>query len=330
MFSKGDQIMKTKLLLALPLAALVLTGCGNRQSAEKTDFKIGICQLGTHPALDKATEGFMAAVKEGLGEEHVEFDLQDAAFDSGTCITINNSFVSKKVDLIMANATPALQAAYNSTTTIPILGTSVTEYGIALDLKNFDQTKGTGENVSGTSDLAPLAEQAQMIKDVFPSAATVGLLYCSAEPNSLYQVGVMETELAARGVATTRISFSDSNDLSTVLSGLIDPVDVIYVPTDNTCASSAETIHSICSSHNKPVVAGEEGICAKAGAVTLSISYEVIGRKTGQMAVDILKNKADIGKMAIQYDTNPVKKYNPTICTELGLTPPEGYVAIEA
>ncbi len=313
---------KTKLLFIAPLLALAMTGC-NRSSK----LTIGICQLAPHDALDAATKGFMDAVIEGLGEDNVEFDLQNAAGDSATCTTIANSFVSKNVDLIMANATPSLQAAYNSTTTIPILGTSITEYGVALGLEDFDGT--VGGNVSGTSDLAPLDEQADMLVEVFPSAAKVGLLYCSAEANSLYQVQVVGQELQEKGLTTTNLPFADSNDLSAVLSGSISDLDVLYIPTDNTCASCTSTIHSICSENKVPVVAGEEGLCKGCGAITLSISYYNLGVKTGEMAVEILKDGADISTMPIAYDENPVKKYNPEICEELGITVPDGYEAIE-
>ena len=312
---------KTKLLLALPLIALSLAGCGGKKKVT-----IGICQLVQHAALDAATQGFMDAVKEGMGEENVTFDLQNASGESALCTTIANSFVSKGVDLIMANATPALQAAYNTTTTIPILGTSITEYGTALHLENFNGT--VGDNVSGTSDLAPLDEQAQMVKDVFPTAEKVGLLYCSAEANSLYQINVVEHELQSKGLTTERISFADSNELSTVLSAKAGSLDVLYIPTDNTCAACTETINSICSTNNLPVVCGEEGLCKGCGVVTLSISYYNLGVKTGKMAAEILRDGKDISKMPIAYDENPVKKYNPTICEQLGMNPPEGYAPI--
>ena len=317
---------RTKLLLALPFIALALSGCNQRGWTGKK-VTIGICQLVTHDALDAATQGFMDAVKEGLGEDKVTFDLQNAAGDSAVCNTIVNSFAAKNVDLIMANATPALQAAYNRTTTIPILGTSITEYGTALDIADFNGT--VGGNVSGTSDLAPLDEQAQMVKDLFPTASKVGLLFCSAEANSLYQINVVERELQNKGFNTERLPFADSNELNMVLSGKSASLDVLYIPTDNTCASCTETIHAICSSNNLPVIAGEEGLCKGCGVATLSISYYNLGLKTGQMAVEILKDGKDISKMPIAYDEHPVKKYNPTICQELGITPPEGYAPIE-
>ena len=317
--------MKNKGLLMLSAFLALsasLTGCG--KNGKKT---IGICQLVTHDALDAATEGFKKAVIDGLGADNVVFDYQNADLDLNACSTIVNSFVSKNVDLIMANATPALQAAYNATTTIPILGTSITEYGVALGIKDFNGV--TNMNVSGTSDLAPLSEQAQMIVDVFPNAQKVGILYCSGEANSKYQVDVIKSELEQKNLQVSVMSFTDSNDLPTILRGGISGIDVLYIPTDNTCASNALTIDSICQERNIPVVAGEEGLCKECGAITLSISYYNIGLKTGQMAVEILKNGADIKTMPIAYDTNPVKKYNAEICQRLGITVPSGYSPIE-
>lgn len=308
------------------LALGINKGTVKSAKAAGESFKIGICQLVSHDALDAATKGFMDKVKEELGDS-VTFDLQNAAGDSGTCATIANSFVSQNVDLIMANATPALQAAANSTTTIPILGTSITEYGVALGIENFNGV--TGMNVSGTSDLAPLEEQAQMLIDVFPEAKKVGLLYCSAEANSLYQVNVVKAFFEKKGLSTKVMSFSDSNDISSVLTAGIKDIDALYIPTDNTCASSAGIIDSICSQKKLPVVAGEENLCKECGAITLSISYYNIGLKTGEMAVSILRDKADIKTMPIAYDEHPVKKYNPVIMERLGVKAPDGYTAIE-
>ena len=308
-------------LLVLPLMLGGLTSCG-----DNVKYKVGICQLVTHEALDAATQGFIDAVNEGLGTD-VKIDLQNAAGDSATCNTIVNNFVSKKYSLIMANATPALQAAANATTTIPILGTSVTEYGTALGIKDFSGV--TGFNVSGTSDLAPLDKQAEILHTVFPDANRIGLLYCSAEANSLYQVNEVDTKLKALGLSTVKMSFADSNDIASVLDSNLPNVDALFVPTDNTAAANAQIINTKCSAKNIPVFAGEEGLCKECGAITLSISYYKIGRKTGEMAVDILKNGADITKMKIEYDADYVKKYNPTICTALGITVPSDFVAIE-
>lgn len=320
-------------VLAVLMLAMCFVGCGeapaNSDANKNADGKytIGICQLVTHDALDAATNGFKEAVIEGLGEENVTFIEQNAAGDNNTCTTIVNDFVSKDVDLIMANATGALQAAYNSTETIPVLGTSITEYGVALGLENFNGT--VGGNVSGTSDLAPLDEQAQMIIDLVPTAKTVGLLYCSAEPNSKYQVEVVSKYLTDKGLTVKEFAFSTSADVAQVAEAAASASDAIYIPTDNTAASCAETINTVVLPTKTPIIAGEAGICKGCGIATLSISYEQLGRKTGEMAVEILKDGKDISTMAIAYDDAPVKKYNKTICDELGITPPEGYEVLE-
>lgn len=296
------------------------------EEAESTVYKIGIVQLVEHDALDAATEGFMQAVIDELGEDAVEFDVQNGQNDSNTCSTIANQFVSNNVDLIMANATPALQAAAAATADIPILGTSVTEYGVALSIDNFDGT--VGGNISGTSDLAPLDQQAAMITEWFPEAKSVGLIYCSAEANSQYQVDVVKAELEAAGLTATLYPFSDSNDLSSVCTTAAENSDVIYVPTDNTVAANTGIIDSICQPAGVPVIAGEEGICSGCGVATLSISYYDLGYTTGQMAVKILTEDADISTMPIEYTTT-TPKYNPAICEALEITPVDGYVAIE-
>ena len=291
-------------------------------------YVIGICQLVQHEALDAATQGFKDAVTEALGAENVTFDEQNASNDSATCATIINQFVSNNVDLILANATAPLQAAAQGTDTIPVLGTSVTEYGVALDIDNFDGLVGT--NVSGTSDLAPLDQQAAMLQELFPDAETVGLLYCSAEANSQYQVDTVQGYLEEMGYTCTQYSFSDSNDLSAVATTAAQESDVIYVPTDNTVASNTEIIRNICEPAQVPIIAGEEGICSGCGVATLSISYYDLGVATGNMAVQVLTGEADISEMPIEYAPEFTKKYNPELAEAMGVTIPDDYVAIEA
>ena len=323
-------------------AAAALTACGGSSAstaasstassaaasaaaADGQTYTIGICQLVQHAALDAATQGFQDVLTEEFGD-NVTFDLQNAQGDSATCATITNGFVSAGVDLIMANATPALQAAQAATDTIPILGTSVTEYGVALGLDNYDGT--VGGNVSGTSDLAPLGEQADMIVEWLPDVKNVGLLYCSAEANSQYQVDEVQKYLEAKGVTATQYAFSDSNDLSSVCQQAANENDALYVPTDNTVAANTGIVDGICRPAKKPVFTGEEGICSGCGVATLSISYYDLGRTTGEMAVKILKGEADISTMPIE-NTNVTKKYNKAICDDLVLTVPEGYEEIE-
>ncbi len=287
---------------------------------------VGICQLQQHEALDAATQGFKDALVAAFGDK-VTFDEQNAQGDSNTCSTIINSFVASDVDLILANATPALQAAQAGTNEIPILGTSVTEYGVALGIDDFSGT--VGGNISGTSDLAPLEEQAAMIQELFPDAKNVGLLYCSAEANSQYQVDTVKAALEDMGYSCEYYAFSDSNDLATIVTNAASASDVLYVPTDNTAASNAEIINNICQPAGVPIIAGEEGICKGCGVATLSISYYDLGTGTGDMAVRILSGEADISEMPIEYAPKFTKKYNKAICDALGVTIPEGYVAVE-
>lgn len=304
-----------------------LAACGSSAPAASGDdsFVVGICQLVQHPALDSATEGFKAALTEALGDK-VTFLEQNASGDSAACATICNQFVSEEVDLIMANATPALQAAAAATNHIPILGTSVTDYGTALGADDWTGVSGT--NISGTSDLAPLDGQAEIIKDLFPDAKTVGMLYCSGEPNSLFQAGVVQPLLEELGYKVSSFTFSDSNDVSAVTASACGECDVLYIPTDNTAASCAEAINNVALNAGVPIVAGEEGICAGCGAATLSISYFDLGFATGQMAVEILTEGADVSAMEVRFAPQFTKKFNPSVCDALGIAAPSDYEAI--
>ena len=299
-----------KKILAMVLALMMVLAAS---AMAEESYNIGICQLVQHVALDDATRGFKDALTAKLGDK-VSFDERNASNDITNCSIISNDFAANGVDLIMANATPALQAAMNATIDIPILGTSITDYGTALGMDNW--TGVTGMNVSGTSDLAPLTEQAQMMIDTLKlqSGAKVGLLYCSSEPNSQYQVDVVREYLTGKGLVCTDYKFSDSNVLATVTEKASSDCEAIYVPTDNTVASNTEIIKNIC---DKPIFAGEEATCKGCGYATLSISYYNIGKVTGEMAADILLGNADIEDMAIKYDASPVKKYNKAICDEL-------------
>ena len=316
--------MKKVFCLILALTMVFALAACSTAPAEKT-YRVGIVQLAQHPALDAATQGFMDTLKEKLGDK-VTFDNQNASGEIANCAIIVNGFVSDNVDLIMANATPAVQAAASATATIPVLGTSVTEYGTALNIDNFSGTVGT--NVSGTSDLAPLDEQAALIKEWFPDAATVGLLYCSAEANSIYQVKVMQEELTKLGYAVSLFSFNDTNDVASVTQTACDNVDVIYIPTDNIAANNTEAIANVVIPAGVPVVTGEESMCKGCGVATLSISYYDLGCQTGEMAYRILTGAEKVEAMPIAYAPNVTKKYNAANTAALGLTVPAGYEAI--
>ena len=295
-------------------------------AADGKVYNIGICQLVQHEALDAATQGFKDALVEKLGEGSVKFDEQNASGDSANCTTIVSGFVSTGVDLILANATAPLQAAAQATADIPVLGTSITDYATALDISDWTGT--VGNNISGTSDLAPLDQQAAMIQELFPDAKSVGLLYCSAEPNSVYQCDVIEGYLTEEGYTVARYAFTDTNDVTSVAQTAADNSDVIYIPTDNTAASNTEAIANVVIPAKVPVVAGEEGICSGCGVATLSISYYDLGYATGEMAAKILADGADVSAMPVEFAPNVTKKYNAANCEALGITQPSDYVAI--
>ena len=317
-----------KRIICLALAALMVlsafafTGCGEKKANDK--YVVGICQLVQHAALDAATQGFMDALNEALPGK-VEFQNKNASGEANNCATIVNGFVSDKVDLIMANATPALTAAVSATKDIPILGTSITAYGVALDIADFSGT--VGGNVSGTSDLADLSAQAAMITEWFPETKKVGLLFCSAEPNSRYQIEEVAKYLADKGVETKEFAFTDTNDVTAVTQAAADYADVIYIPTDNTAAANTEAIANVLVPAKVPAICGDEGICSGCGVATLSISYYDLGVTTGKMAAKILTGETDISKMPIEY-TSATKKYNASMCDALGIKPLDGYTAI--
>ena len=299
------------------------TASGTEAAADSKVYRVGICQLVQHEALDAATQGFKDALVEALGEGNVKFDEQNASGDSANCATIVNGFVSSNVDLILANATAPLQAAAQATADIPVLGTSVTDYATALDISDWTGT--VGGNISGTSDLAPLDQQAAMIQELFPDAKTVGLLYCSAEPNSVYQCDVIEGYLTQEGYTVARYAFTDTNDVTSVAQTAADNSDAIYIPTDNTAASNTEAIANVVLPAKVPVIAGEAGICEGCGIATLSISYYDLGVATGKMAAKILTGEADISQMPVEYAPQVTKMYNAANCEALGVTIPDGY-----
>ena len=311
------------ILLVLSMV-LCMASCGSEPAADGT-YKVGICQLVQHVALDAATEGFKAALTENLGDE-VTFVEHNASGDAATCVTICNQLVAEGVDLMMGNATAALQAAAAASATIPVVGTSITDYATALEIEGW--TGKTGTNITGTADLAPLDEQAAMIPELFPDAKNVGIVYCSAAPNSVYQANIVIAELEAMGLSCEVFTFADSNDVANVVSAACAASDVLYIPTDNTAASCAETINNVALPAGVPIISGEENACKGFGVATLSISYFDIGYIAGEMAAEILVNGANPGEMEIGYAPEVVKKYNADICAALGITVPENYVAI--
>ncbi len=329
--------MKLKKAAAILTAASMtasLAACGSSQSGTGSSesggsdgkYTIGLCQQMEHPALDAATQGFQDACKEKFGEENVQFDVQNAQGEQTMCSTIINNFISSDVDLILANATLPLQTAAQATANIPILGTSVTDFATALGIS--DWTGATGVNISGTSDLAPIEEQEDMLIELLPDVKTVGILYCSAESNSKYQAELFEAELKKDGIEYKEYTAADSNEIQSVVTNAVSECDAIYIPTDNTMASNTQIINNICLPAGVPIIAGEQGICSGCGIATLSIDYYDIGYRAGEMAYEILAEGADITTMEVETASQVTKMYNPAICEELGITIPEGYEAI--
>lgn len=333
--------MKKKLLSTLMATAMVLglVGCGNASSTQTasgstssteagTDGKvyhIGVCQLVEHEALDAATQGFQDALKDKLGENNVVFDVQNAQGEETNCATICTGFVSDNVDLILANATASLQAASAATNSIPIVGTSITDYATALNADDWNGTSGT--NITGTSDLAPLDQQEAMIKELVPDVTQVGIVYCSAEANSVFQANQIEAALEKDGIAYKEYSAADSNEIQSVVTKAASECDCLYVPTDNTMAANVDIIKNVTVPAGIPVIAGEEGICQGALA-TLSISYYDIGQAAGEMAYEILVNGKDPGTMEIEYASATTKEYNADVADALGITIPDDYVKL--
>ncbi len=303
------------------------TQAGKGSSSDGKTYTVGICQLVQHEALDAATQGFKDALTDKLGDR-VKFDEQNAAGDASTCSTICTTFATNNYDLILGNATAALQAASAATDTIPILGTSVTDYATALDMSDWTGT--TGKNISGTTDLAPLDEQANCIAELFPDAKNIGIIYCSSEPNSIYQSTTIKGYLEDKGYTVKEFTFSDSNDVSAVTQSACDASDVIYIPTDNTAASCTEAINNVASPAGTPIFAGEEGIAKGCGVATLSISYYDLGYTTGEMAYEILENGADVTTMEVKTAPKFTKEYIKDRADALNIKVPEDYEAISA
>ena len=303
-------------------AALALSGCG---STDETAYRIGIVQQDEHSSLDAATQGFEDKLMELLGEENVTFDYQNAQGEQANCTTIATKFVSDGCDLIVANGTTALQSAAAATADIPIVGTSVTDY-IAAGAVNSNEKPG--RNVTGVSDLAPVDQQIQLLMKLVPDTKKVGIVYCSAEPNSAYQAKLAEAELDKEGIAWAEFTAADSNEVQSVVTKAVGECDALYIPTDNTIANNTEIVKNVAVPAGIPVVTGEEGMCSGCGLATLSISYYDLGVTTGKMAAKILKGEANISEMPVEY-TDATPKYNASICDQLGITPLDVYEAID-
>ncbi len=318
--------MKKRLASFILSATMVLglAACGEAPSGDEV-YTVGIIQQVEHQALDAATEGFKDALTNILGDK-VKFEYDNAQNDQNNCITIANKYVSGKVDLIMANATIALQSAAAATNDIPIVGTSITDYITAGVL--IGDNDAPGGNVTGASDLAPIDQQVALLLELCPDVKTVGVLYCSNEPNSKYQADKATEFMRDAGLEVIEYTISDSNDIQAVVSNAVERVDVIYIPTDNTVADNIELVKNITIPAGIPSICGEENMCSNGGLATLSISYYDMGYAAGELAADILTGKAEPATSPIVYVSNTTRKYNAEVAELLDWKIPEGIEAI--
>ena len=306
------KIISSVIALALSIGACAtLTSCGDKAA----DYSVGICQLMVHDSLDQATQGFIDGLTSALEKEGktVAFDTQVAG-EANLCTTVVNTFTAKNVDLIMANATPALLAAANATTTIPVLGTSVTDY-------NDTFAGNIPANVTGTSDAVPFAEQAKMMIESLNLAEgdKVGVIYCTNESNSLVQYNAVKELFEAEGIIVNAYTFSETTELQALVTKAASESKAIYVPSDNTVAQNDSVVGTICTEKKVPVFTSYGGAICYA---SLAIDYYELGKETGLMAAEILLGNKTAADMDIK-TLVPSVVYNNELCAELGVTVPE-------
>jgi len=330
------KFQKAVLCVVVSLALLILSSCAGTKTDLNTNttgsdsgsqpFKIGVLQLVTHDALDASYKGFVDALKEAGLQENVDFviDYQNAQGEQANCQTIAAKFVNDKVDLILAIATPASQAAANETKDIPILVTAVTD---PADAKLVNSNELPGTNVSGTSDLTPVKEQIELLKKIVPNAKKIALLYNSSETNSLFQIELAKEAAEKLGLEYMEASVSQSSEIQQVVESVVGKVDAIYTPTDNMIAAGMSTVALVANEAKIPVIVGEEGMVSKGGLATYGINYYDLGKLTGKQAVDIIKNNAKPAEMPIQYLSEFDLIINQDTVEALGIQIPEDLLA---
>ena len=294
--------MKKMIAMTMALMMLLsLCACGASESADDGVYHIGVVQLMQHVALDQATQGFVDALTEKLGDQ-VEIEVQVAGGETTNCTSIVTKFINDGVDLIMGNATPAVIAAKEATSTIPIIGTSVTDY-VAEEAAIVASNEAPGANVTGYSDMSDIAAHVELTQKLIPDAKTVAIIYCSAEPNSVIQGNQADELYKAAGFDTVILTASDITTISTVVTAACEQADVIYIPTDNLFAENMESVKNIAEPAKIPVICGEGGMAQAGGTASVAIDYYVLGYRAGEMAYEILVNGADPATMPIGFMT---------------------------
>ena len=283
---------------------------------------IGIIQYVEHVALDSAREGFIAALTQNgyVEGQNLTLDVQNAQADQSNLSTISDRFVSENADLVLAIATPAAQAMAGKTTEIPILATAVTDFEVAKLVASND---APGGNVSGTTDMNPIQEQIELVTKLVPEARTIGCIYNGGEDNSVLQAQLAQAEIEALGLSYTEVTVTSTNDVQQATQTLVSRCDAIYIPTDNTLASSMPVVYGVTAESKTPVICGESGMVESGGLATLGINYYNLGYQTGMMALRILTEGADIAAMPIESLTNFDYTINSEVAETIGLTIPE-------
>jgi len=310
-----------KKLISIFIALLLLftvAGCEKKSDV----IEIGIIQIIEHAALDAAREGFIDALKDNGYEEgkNIKIDYQNAQGDTNNLSTISDRFVSNKVDMVLAIATPSAQAIAGKTTTIPILATAVTDFVTA---KLVESDEKPGGNVSGTSDMNPIEEQLDLMVQLVPDVQTVGVIYNSSEDNSVLQARIVKEIVEGRGLKYVEVTVSNTNEVQQAVQSIVDKCDALYLPTDNTIASAMPTVYSVTVEAKVPTICGEANMVVNGGLATLGINYYNLGYQTGLMAIDVLKKGKQPKDMPIQKPREFDFTINGAVAAEIGLEIPE-------
>jgi putative ABC transport system substrate-binding protein len=313
-----------KLFVVILFCVLIISGCsiGSTGGTDKETYSIGIIQLVEHVALDSAREGFIDALKDNgyVDGQNITIDVQNAQGDQSNLSTISDRFVSNKADLILGIATPAVQSIAGKTSKIPILGTAVTDYIVA---KLADSNEAPGGNVSGTTDMNPVKEQIDLLVKLVPDAKTVGVLYNSSEDNSILQAKMAKEAVETIGLSYVEVTVTNTNEVQQATQSIVDKCDAIYIPTDNTFASSMPVVHGVTSQSKTPVICGESGMVKSGGLATLGINYYDLGYQTGLMAIKILKGEAEPASMPIESASGFDFAINGKVADEIGIEIPD-------
>ena len=298
------------------------SGSSQQASGSSKVYKIGIIQLLEHDALDNAYKGFVEGLKNSgyVDGKNIKIDYENAQNEQANCVTIASKFVNGNYDLILAIATPSAQAVANATSKIPILVTAVTD---PEDAKLVKSNKKPGTNVTGTSDLTPVKEQIDMIKKLVPNVKTVGLMYCSSETNSVYQIGLAKKECEALGLKYKEATVSSSNEIQQVAQSLVNNVQAVYIPTDNMLAAGMQTVSMVTNAAKIPIIVGESGMVKNGGLATYGINYYKLGKQTSDMAVKILTGKSKPQNMPIEYQKDMDVAVNQEVAKKIGITLPQ-------